>query len=680
MSVFERGKTMATFYEILNVQPAATPDEIQGAYRYLATKFHPDKNPGNEPKAAEFFRRIQEAYDVLRDPARRANYDRHNKPAANDAQSSNGWKSVKTGVDLGGVQLNADGTWILFGVQRDRVSDAESIVVPLGHKTHRFRFTNGRWYHRADESAGRSNGQGTSLAGRPASAHQSKHTDTSKNSTASAHPDAGDDDQFTPKHPRRWIFHTALALGAVALISIGLWTQRDNLSAMGIGPASKNTQRPAIQEAISELEETKKQDAALVQLIEDIRKDADIVFRRRQEKTPDDPVARQWFDVRDYTGIDGFTRNAHLQSLNDALDSNDKVDAKKIKEAKDWALAQQRVIARHQKFLETYKQPIQDERQGEIARLNRDHEAEEIARQQRDDNEKKRIREQQRLMTEKQQLLELTARLNEVNDLGSRTLQRSQDFEKEVDTWKDKIEPLFTNPTGAFLGTKEKYIDAFLVIYEKTDRPTKDQGQLIRDRVRELTKPVREALAADEPKFDPPPELKNSVRAELDKIESLVAAYRNPRIQIEGLIEQAKKDSPSSPKLTLEGAIAKRKADDAEKHAELIKQAKSSDVTRLLGPLFVEGYWQPGDGEPKSLELHPISYMRLETFGALDPSVEGLWKLFEVFTDRRDAKRPRRNWSAPRQLPPQIRDELIKVQKYLKELGPTLVELKKLDP
>jgi hypothetical protein len=484
------------------------------------------------------------------------------------------------------------------------------------------------------------------------------------------------------------MLHVGLALGAVLLIALGLWTQRDNLSA--VGTANENPQRAEIQQAILELDETKKQDTALLQLIDDIRKDADKVFRRRQDKNPGDTIARQWFEIRDYTGVDGFARNAHVQFLNDALKSKNKVDPTKIKQAKDWALEQQRIIGQHQKFLDTHKVQVTDEIQNEVARLNREDdekrqriEQEEADRKKREEDDQRRMREQQRQLSEKQKLLDRKARLSELSDLAARTLLRIEDFENEVDTWKDKIETLFGNQEGAFLGNKEKYIDTFLGIYNEGERPNKEKGQLIRERVRELAKPVRDALAADESTYDPAPELKNLLRVELDKIESMIAAYRVPRLQIEGLVEQAKKEAASSnPTLTLQAAIAKRKSDDIEKHEALVKKAKSSDVTRVLGPLFAQGYWQPGDGQPKSLELHPVSYSKLEGFGALQPTNDGLYQLALVLSDSNDSKRPRRfgNARIPRQLPPQIREECLKIQNYLKELGPTLIELGKLDP
>ena len=67
--------TKRDYYEVLEVSKSATADEIKKAYRKLAVKHHPDKNPGDHT-AEEKFKELGEAYDVLMDADKRAAYDR----------------------------------------------------------------------------------------------------------------------------------------------------------------------------------------------------------------------------------------------------------------------------------------------------------------------------------------------------------------------------------------------------------------------------------------------------------------------------------------------------------------------------------------------------------------------------------------------------------------------------
>ncbi len=68
------------YYEVLGVDRDATPDAIKKAYRALARKYHPDVNPGDKT-AESSFKEVQQAYDILSDKEKRANYDRFGNAA-----------------------------------------------------------------------------------------------------------------------------------------------------------------------------------------------------------------------------------------------------------------------------------------------------------------------------------------------------------------------------------------------------------------------------------------------------------------------------------------------------------------------------------------------------------------------------------------------------------------------
>ena len=60
------------YYELLGVDRNASEDALKKAYRQLAVKYHPDKNPGDK-NAETKFKEISQAYDILKDPKKRAN-------------------------------------------------------------------------------------------------------------------------------------------------------------------------------------------------------------------------------------------------------------------------------------------------------------------------------------------------------------------------------------------------------------------------------------------------------------------------------------------------------------------------------------------------------------------------------------------------------------------------------
>lgn len=71
---YNQGMEYKDYYKILGVERSATEAQIKSAYRKLAQKLHPDKNPGDK-QAEEKFKEVNEAYEVLRDPQKRAKYD-----------------------------------------------------------------------------------------------------------------------------------------------------------------------------------------------------------------------------------------------------------------------------------------------------------------------------------------------------------------------------------------------------------------------------------------------------------------------------------------------------------------------------------------------------------------------------------------------------------------------------
>jgi len=86
------------YYQVLGVDKKATADEIKKAYRKLAVKWHPDKNPNNKAAAEEKFKKISEAYAVLSDAEKRQNYD--NFGSADQFRQQYSQEDIFRGFDL----------------------------------------------------------------------------------------------------------------------------------------------------------------------------------------------------------------------------------------------------------------------------------------------------------------------------------------------------------------------------------------------------------------------------------------------------------------------------------------------------------------------------------------------------------------------------------------------------
>src|SRR5690348_18514094 len=108
------------YYAVLGVPASATQDEIKKQYRKLAAKHHPDKNP-NDPKAAETFKSISEAYQTLGDAEKRKQYDQLRQLGAFGGSGG--------GARPGGAGAGARG--VAYGYPPGRASNIR--VQELGH-------------------------------------------------------------------------------------------------------------------------------------------------------------------------------------------------------------------------------------------------------------------------------------------------------------------------------------------------------------------------------------------------------------------------------------------------------------------------------------------------------------------------------------------------------------------
>jgi len=128
---------MRDYYEILNVSKTGSADEIKKAYRKVAMKYHPDRNP-NDSSAEDKFKEAAEAYSILSDPDKRSRYDQFGHAGVNQNPSGSGFH----GMDINDIfssfgDIFGGGFGDIFGSGQRRRSRTHSgatnlkITIPL---------------------------------------------------------------------------------------------------------------------------------------------------------------------------------------------------------------------------------------------------------------------------------------------------------------------------------------------------------------------------------------------------------------------------------------------------------------------------------------------------------------------------------------------------------------------
>ena len=118
------------YYEILGVSKSASADEIKRAYRKLALKHHPDRGGDHDE-----FTKLNEAYQVLSDPQKRAQYDQFGSAGANFSQGGQGFGGYSQGFSGQDFEFNFGGMGGLGDIFGDFFSQAFSTIQAEVHIT-----------------------------------------------------------------------------------------------------------------------------------------------------------------------------------------------------------------------------------------------------------------------------------------------------------------------------------------------------------------------------------------------------------------------------------------------------------------------------------------------------------------------------------------------------------------
>src|SRR5262245_56056301 len=121
------------YYAVLGVERSADDGLLKSAYRKLALKFHPDRNPGNK-EAEESFKEAAEAYGILSDPQKRAAYDRYGHAGVQSAGGGPAGFDPSIFADFSDILGDFFGFGDIFGAGRrsgQRVQRGEDVRFDL---------------------------------------------------------------------------------------------------------------------------------------------------------------------------------------------------------------------------------------------------------------------------------------------------------------------------------------------------------------------------------------------------------------------------------------------------------------------------------------------------------------------------------------------------------------------
>ena len=131
------------YYEVLGIQKGASDDEIKKAYRQMAKKYHPDLNPGDK-QAEAAFKEVNEAYEVLSDPQKKARYDQFGHAGVDPNFGSGGYQGYG---GYGGSQSYSGQSSVLqqarIAINTGNISRAEALLANYSDHNAEWNFLKG---------------------------------------------------------------------------------------------------------------------------------------------------------------------------------------------------------------------------------------------------------------------------------------------------------------------------------------------------------------------------------------------------------------------------------------------------------------------------------------------------------------------------------------------------------